>query len=478
MRRIVQALLVALLALVPFLASAQSSVTGSGFQVQNLSETQPANIVITYYTSTGSTVTQSAQIPAGASLTFFNGQGGTVAMSAPAGFRGSVVISSDQPIAAITNLIGSGVGESYGGFASGSQTVSVPLITRNNFGNTTVLTVQNTGSASTDVTVTYTPGTVGNTGVTDTATIPAGASATFEQSSKTALGDRFVGSATVTASTGGSIVAIVNQEGNSQLLTYNGFTAAGASIAVPLLVANNFGSLTGLQVQNTGSSSANVTVTYTPNTVADAGTAASVCGTPTAETATIAAGGSKTFIQAGGDSAEGFNNFFATCRYVGGATITATGGSLVAIVNQVAGTSASSYESFSVAAATNTVKVPLAMANNFGNYTGIQIQNVGSSSAQVTLAYGTNTVTDAGTAASVCGTPTSRTVTVAAGSSYTFIQSADGSDANGFDSQFSGCRYVGSATISTATGGKIVAIVNQAASGTGDTLYTYNAFNQ
>jgi hypothetical protein len=437
--------------------------------------------VITYYTSTGSTVTQSAQIPAGASLTFFNGQGGTVAMLAPAGFRGSVVISSDQPIAAITNLIGSGIGESYGGFANGSQTVSVPLITRNNFGNTTVLTVQNTGSASTNVTVTYTPGTVGNTGVTDTATIPAGASVNFEQSSKTALGDRFVGSATITASAGGSIVAIVNQEVSgsaTQLMTYNGFTAAGSSIAVPLLVANNYGALTGLQIQNTGSSSASVTVTYTPNTVSDAGTAASVCGTPAAETVTITAGGSKTFIQAGGDSAEGFNNFFATCRYVGGATITASGGSLVAIVNQVSGGSASSYESFSVSNATNIVKVPLAMANNFGNFTGIQIQNVGSSSAQVTLTYGANTVTDAGTATSVCGTPTSRTVTVAAGSSYTFIQSADGSSANGFDSQFAGCRYVGSATISTATGGKIVAIVNQVAPGTGDTLYTYNAFNQ
>lgn len=466
-----------MLALMPFGAFAQSTVTGSGFQVQNLSESQAASIVITYYNANGTTAaTQQATIPAGASLTFFNGQGGTVAMAAPAGFRGSVVISSDQPIAAITNLIGASLGESYGGFSSGGQTVNVPLVTRNNFGVSTVLTVQNVGSASTTVTVTYTPGVAGTAGQTDTATIPAGSAVSFSQADKTGLGDRFVGSASISAATGGSIVAIVNQEGNTQLLTYNAFNSGAQSIAVPLLIANNFGALTGLQIQNTGTADASVTVTYSPNSVTTAGTAASVCGTPTPETVTVTAGSSKTLIQAGGAASEGFNSFFATCRYVGGATITTStaGASLVAIVNQVSGSSASSYESFSTAAATSTVKVPLAMANNFGILTGIQVQNVGSASTTVTMTYGPNTVTGS----DACPTPTARTATVAAGNSFTFIQ-AGGAAADGFDSQFATCRYVGSATITGATSGdKIVAIVNQASSGTGDTLFTYNAFNQ
>jgi len=480
MRRIFQAVLIVMFALLPFGAFAQSSVTGSGFQVQNLSESQPANVVITYYNADGSVAaTQNQQIAAGASATFFNGNGGTIAMSAPAGFRGSVVISSDQPIAAITNLIGANVGESYGGFSSGGQTVSVPLITRNNFGVSTVLTVQNTGSASTSVTVTYTPGVAGTAG-TETATIPAGSSVSFSQSGNTALGDRFVGSASVVAATGGSIVAIVNQEGNTQLLTYNAFNAGAQSIAVPLLVANNFGALTGLQIQNNGTADAAVTVTYSPNSVTTAGTAASVCGTPTATTLTIPTGGSKTLIQAGGAAAEGFNDFFATCRYVGGATITTSsaGANLVAIVNQVAGASASSYESFSTAAATSTVKVPLAMANNFGILTGIQVQNVGSASTTITLTYGPNTITTASDP-TACGTPTARTATVAAGGSFTFIQSGNGDAADGFDSQFATCRYVGSATITGASSGdKIVAIVNQASSAAGDSLFTYNAFGQ
>jgi hypothetical protein len=462
------------LALMPFAASAQS-VTASGFQVQNLNESQQAAIVITYYNGDGTVnATQNAVVPAGGSLTFFNGQGGTVAMSATAGFRGSVVISSDQPIAAITNLIGTNVGGSYDGFSTGNPDVSVPLITRDNFGVSTSLTIQNTGAAATTATVTYNPGVAGNTGQTDSATIQPGASVTFSQADKTGLGIRFVGSASISAP-GGSIVAIVNQEGNSQLLTYNAFTGGGSTIAVPLLVANNFGALTGLQIQNNGATPATVSVTYSPNAVTTAPAPQAVCATPPAKTGiSLAAGASTTLIQAGGAASEGFDDFFATCRYVGGATITATGGTVVAIVNQIAGTSASAYESFSTAAATGTTKVPLAMANNFGAFTGIQVQNVGGAPANVTVAYGPNTLA---AGAGICGTPTAKSATIAAGGSFTFIQSGVGAEADGFDPQFATCRYVGSATI-TAPGGQIVAIVNQAGAGAGDSLFTYNAFNQ
>jgi hypothetical protein len=469
MRRIAQAILVMALALLPFFASAQSSVTGSGFQVQNLNESQAANVVITYYNADGSqAATQSQAIPAGGSLTFFNGQGGTVAMSAPSGFRGSVVISSDQPIAAITNLIGANLGEAYGGFSSGSGTVSVPLITRNNFGVSTTLTIQNTGSAATTVNVAYNPGVAGSSGQTDSATIAPGAAVTFSQADKAGLGDRFVGSATITAASGGSIVAVVNQETGSSLLTYNAFTAGGASIAAPLVMANNFGAFTGVQVQNTGTAQANVTVTYSANSVPG-------CDTPPAATFALAAGTSKTLIQAGGAAAEGFDPFFASCRYVGGATITSDGAPLVAIVNQISGGSASAYESFNTAAATGTVKVPLAAANNFGLFTGIQVQNVGTASTDVTMTYGPNTLA-AGDG--ICGTPVARTKTIGAGASFTFIQSGAGAESDGFDAQFASCRYVGSATITAAAGGKVVAIVNQLSGGAGDSLFTYNAFSQ
>lgn len=478
-RRLIQAVLMAVLALTPVLAFGQGTVSDSGFQVQNLSDTTAANITITYYAegSSTATATQTAVVPAGGSLTFFNGQGGTVAMSVQAGFKGSAVISSDQPIVAIVNLLGTNIGASYSGFSAGAQSISAPLIMRNNFGLNTSVSVQNTGAAATTVTVTYTPGSAGSA-TSEQVTLPPGSNKVFFQSGNTALGDRFVGSATITAAAGGSIAAVVQQEGNEQLLSYDTFTGGSASVGIPLLMANNFASFTGLQIQNAGNASTTATVTYSPNAVSGDGT----CGTPPAKPVALAAGASFTLIQAGGDPALGFDAFFATCRYVGGATLTSDNGQpLVAIVNQVssANKNASAYEGFSTTAATGTVKAPLVMANNFGLLTGIQIQNVGTASTNVTLTYGPNTITTAQDP-NACGTPTAKNVTLAPGQSFTFIQ-AGGDVANGFDPQFATCRYVGSATITSGAGGKVVAIVNQVsatAPATSDSLFSYNGFAQ
>jgi hypothetical protein len=71
------------------------------------------------------------------------------------GFNGSVVISSDQQIAAIANVLRGTQGSSYGGFTSGAETVSLPLINKNNYGIDTWFNVQNTGAASATVTVSY-----------------------------------------------------------------------------------------------------------------------------------------------------------------------------------------------------------------------------------------------------------------------------------------------------------------------------------
>lgn len=483
-RRIVQVLLMLTLALLPFTVNAQSVVSGSAFQVQNLSESQPANIVITYYASNGSVAaTQNAQILAGASATFYDGNNGSIAMSAPAGFRGSVVISSDQPIAAITNLTGASLGESYSGFSGGAQTVGVPLIMRGNSGFNTSLTIQNVGSASTNVTVTYTPGSNG-TAASDTGTIPAGSSITFDQTDKTDLGTIFIGSASIAADAGGTIVAIVNQTTGNNLLTYNGFTGGATSIAVPLLFANNSGYYTGLTVQNIGAASASVTVTYTPNVISVAADP-NACGTPPAKTVSIDAGKSVNFIQAvgGGNNVNPpFDGFFATCRYVGGATISNATQPLVAIVNEITstGNQSSSYESFNVASATNTVKIPQLQANNSGIYSSSQVLNVGGAAADVTITYGANSATGAG----VCGALTPRTVSIPANGSFTFQQA--GNDVNaglnsseGTDGQFTTCRFVGSATISSPAGSKIVAIANILAppSVYSDGLFTYNGFN-
>src|SRR3712207_8246957 len=97
------ALVIALLPMGAFAQTGQTVVNNSGFQVQNLG-TATANITIVYHETNGTEAArQQDTIPAGSSKTYF---GST--MSVRAGFNGSVVISSDQPVVAITNLINTG----------------------------------------------------------------------------------------------------------------------------------------------------------------------------------------------------------------------------------------------------------------------------------------------------------------------------------------------------------------------------------
>jgi hypothetical protein len=213
-------------------------------------------------------------------------------------------------------------------------------------------------------------------------------------------------------------------------------------------MANNSGFFTGIQVMNVGSATATVNVAYGPNT---AGAFA-----PTAESASVAAGGSATFLQSGGQ--------WGSNKYVGSATITnAQGQSLVAIVNQLKSGALSfgtAYEGFDPTSATSSISAPLVMANNSGYFTGIQVQNVsGASPCNVTVTYGPNT---AGSFA-----PVPESASVALGASYTFLQSGG---------QWGSNKYVGSASIA-GTGCSIVAIVNELNLSLNDQFFTYNGFN-
>jgi hypothetical protein len=488
------------LALLPLTAAAQttSTVTTSGFQVQNLSQSSPANITIQYIDATtqAQVATQSATIPAGGSLTFvpFSAPG-YVQMSAPAGFRGSVAILSDQPIVAVTNILGANaaLGDSYGGFTSGASSLNLPLIVRNNFGIDTSITVQNVGSAPATVTISYTPGFAGNAGSEPPFTLAPGASRTIYQKDNTALGTGtpgFVGSATVSA-TGSPVVATVLQEGNGQLMAYNAFPAGTGSstVALPLILGNNFGAFTGIQVLNTGTQATNATITFSANTVTAPVGGLTPCATPPARQLTINPNKTGTLIQNAGTGSAPFDAFFNGCIYIGGATVTSDNGQpLFVTVNQVASTSkdASTYAGFNPTTATDKVLAPLVVANNFGTFSGVQVQNVGTSATSVTITYGPNTFQGTPPPGfTLCPTPTPRTTTVQAGASFTFLQTyiagqPTGLSPIGSDSQFQSCMYVGSATITAGSGGKIAAIVNQVSTGpaSNDKLFTYGAFAQ
>jgi hypothetical protein len=236
-----------------FVASAQSVTYTSGFQIQNLSSAQ-ANVVMTYYNAAGTPTSVSDTIPANGSKTYYP------LTAVPSGFTGSMVVSSDQQVAAIVNILGNSGqrADSYSSFTQGATTMRLPLVEKNNYNISTWFSVQNTGSVAANVTVAYKPGSC-----TETASIPPFAAKTFDQSTNACLPSGFVGAATVTGSQ--PVAVTVMQVTPQSLLVYTGFGSTSTNPFMPLVSSGYYKSGTGIQIQNAGASNTNVTISYTPS---------------------------------------------------------------------------------------------------------------------------------------------------------------------------------------------------------------------
>jgi hypothetical protein len=451
------------LALQASLVSAQNGPTSytSGFQIQNLS-TENGTVTIKFYSKADGSEVASVNdtITASGALNYFPID------AINSGFDGSVVIQSDVNVAAIVNVFGDGGtfgGGSYGGFSNGATTVNIPLLIKNLQGAGTLINtyfyVQNAGTADATVSVSYGDGTC-----TDSATIKAGASAQFDQATDSCLPNSFVDAATITSNE--PIVASVIQYDKDSLLANNGFaggTAASTTPVMPLIINNFVDTFTGIQIQNVGDVDTEVTLTYLPSP----GNPGAEC----TETQTIPSRQSGNF---------GLGYITDNCEasgvtgFVGAAKVTANSEStgLVAIVNQVnlfgAGNNpgnASAYAAFAPENATNVLAMPvivedLSLGANGSLFTGFNIYNAGDAEVSVNCAY-------VGTA-NGSAVNSSVTITVPAGTANNIVNTGAGGLDNGF---------VGSATCTGPTGAKLVAVANQVG-GAGDSLYTYEAFNQ
>jgi hypothetical protein len=458
-------------------AYAQGGLTWtSGFQVYNPGATG-ANVTFTYYNSSDGSVggTVNDVIPATSSKTYFPITG------VSAGFNGSLVISSDQPLVTVNNLVTPDFhyAASTNGFSSGSTSIGLPLIMCNNNGFNTFFSVQNAGGSDANITVTYTPnGTGFGVAASETATLHAGQSKIFDQTTGTAtkncstmqdpVSHKFIGSVTVTSTQ--PVVAAgysLNTTTYQSLSGYGGFAAGSTTVTLPLVMANNSGYWTGIQVQNVGSSAADVTITYGPN---GGGSYA-----PTNDTCTaLAPGQSCTVLQSGG--AKWTNVTPNDHKFLGSATVTSTQ-PIVAIVNQAnlsggaTNSKQAAFEGFDPAVATATLDMPLIYANNGGWYTGFQVMNVGTGSCNVTVTYGPNT---GGVFA-----PVTEVFTLATSASKTVIQNGTTASNGSANNWSTAGRYLGSASAAGAgTGCKIVAVVNQVGLAGYDTFMSSDAFNR
>jgi hypothetical protein len=425
-------LFMVLVLVVPTMVAAQSTTTNTAFQVANLSATDPAQIVVTFYDLAGAEIyVLTDSINAGSSKTYIQAN-----MEANLGttFNGSVVIESDQPVAAIVNQNTSngspataGYNGSYTGFSQGSNTFQIPIVLSAFYGYHTEISVQNAGDAAANVTVNY----VSASCVDDTkSNLAPGAAVRFNNETSCAGGGQVNTSATISAS--GPVVAIVNQIGVNANLeqTYNGFAPAdgGPTLYAPIALRAYYGFNSAMQVQNISSGPMDIIATYSDGV--------------TKTVTNVAVGASATFLQANEAHAD---------KWTGSAKITnSTGGAMVGIVNQQGAKSAASYNMYTGGA--QTWILPSLLHKYYGFTSAFQIQNVGTGPVDITVTY------DDGTTKSATG--------IAAGATTNFLQDNEVEHVN---------NWAGSARV-TATG-DIVVVVNQdvLTAGSIDYQYSYNA---
>ncbi len=236
----------------------------TGLQLQNLAQST-AHARISFYTQGETTplAVSVAQMPPHAPLAIYQPGDRRI----PADWVGSAVIESldNQPIAAIVNeLSDDGLGMAYAGVGVPSETLTVPLVYKNASDWASGLQVQNAGNAPATVTVSYTPLESTRVVAVDRATLSPGSATTFYQAANPDLPDGFVGSAIITSAEGQPLAALVNavKQGAGLAIATEAFNAGGTMLQIPLVYRDFAGWNSGLQLQNLGSASTTVTVSF------------------------------------------------------------------------------------------------------------------------------------------------------------------------------------------------------------------------
>jgi hypothetical protein len=364
-----------------------------GAQVQNAG-TASAQVVMTAYAQNGTSYDCGSQtVAVGASYTYLPGDCSTM----PEGFIGSAVVSADQPILAVVNennkLVSGGeaAGQYQGiGGTDAATELRFPLVKSDHNGKTTTFFIQNAGSTSTNIHAEFII--LGASYTHDYNNVAANTMIVVNPSDASGMpsGPGTVGSLTVTSSGGVPLAGVVNEHATSaavavSLQATRGFTPGDydGTVYCPIF-KKRYGAkqgITGIQVQNVtgGGTSISVQVTY-------AVIAGSQAGQNITESATIADGASATF----------YDPSILSDGSLASVTVESltSGGQVVAIVNEKSLSTIpqrqTTYSCIAAGNATTKILAPLVKENFNGKTTGVQVQNVGSSPATVTLVYKTD----------------------------------------------------------------------------------------
>lgn len=362
--------------------SAQSGPPGSGYWFgathQNVGTTDATVEITAYDSASAASYAHSTTIAPGAALNV----GPNDIPGLPAGFIGSVVTSSDQPLVALVNLTNrpaGGFGVPTGkaaaiyngvGGPGASTEINFPLVKYNHFNKTTTFYLQNAGSAATTIDVTFT------IGATDydytTPSIAPGQMVAVDAGLAGVAGTGNIGAMTLTSAQPIAGAMLEHEHTGAVGIVLQGSSgfAPGEleqTVYCPTYKQNHFGRRSGLQVQNVHTAAQDVTVTF----VAANGT------TFTATEAGVAPGASVTFI----------NRAEITSGTLFAATVEGSAGAVAGIVNESELPlvnplqTSTTYNCQAASTASTTVSYPAYKESWFSRTTALQIQNVGASNA-------------------------------------------------------------------------------------------------
>jgi hypothetical protein len=319
----------------------------------------------------------------------------------PPGFQGSAVVSSNEAVKAIVNvtnrssgslgIAGGKAAAQYQGIDSSqvADTLYFPLVKAGHFGKTTTFYIQNAGTNTVSPIAkfkmrngdehTVPMGAIGPNKMAIVSLFDAGSFNPTENNGR-------VGGLIVEGGTDAKLAGVVLEHFTVEnpatiLQATRGFTSSDfdTTLFAPVIKNSRFDRFTGIQVQNVTGSPINISVNYK-------GTAGACANQTFTDSATnVAAGASQTFVQGTG------SNLPADCTAV--AEITGTG-NIVAIVNESYvngkvpsfGQRAVTSSAIAAKSATTKVNIPLFKDDRFGKRTGMQVQNVGSGTANSIVA--------------------------------------------------------------------------------------------
>jgi hypothetical protein len=428
----------------------QTSITYQN--VDTSSDTAAANVVFNFYPEgNGTPIPITRTLPKGAAGSLFVGN-----LSELASFNGSgsVVANSDKPIVATAVQIPASTSPVKNrllsnGFTQGANRQLIATVLKNRFGSSTKISVQNASGGNVSGTVKFFNADAGGAEVVaarqTVSNLPDGAAKYFDANTIGALPAGFNGSAVIEMS--GAVVASAMELSTTGVdaSAFESVTDGGNTVYMPSALCNAFGAQrqnSAYAIQNTGTTTANVTVSYTNGSITRT------------QNLTVAAGAKASSLACQAGVGDGFN---------GSATITSTGGQIVAIAKIYGPTNSGLYTA-SVGATSGAARLALPYvrwsATRYDQNQRdrqrafIAIQNVGAP-----LAAGTVRVRYIDVNGTTVGTHTISTA-IATGGKVNSNASLIG--AAGSEFGYSGSQFGGSAIIEGPAGSQLTAVVRVA----------------